>query len=327
MSRIYDALRDLEDTRPQVHLTLQPGPRPFRVVTVASNKGGVGKTTIALNLAVYLRALREDLPILVIGLDDQSLLERMFALGPEEATQDLADALKRHDLASAIRMGQYGVSYVPTSRRISDLKKSIADVGYLDHALRQTGFEGLVVIDTKSDLEILTTNALWTSDLGIVVVKDLASLHEARRVFELLEGWNRPKESARVLLSLVDLRIKFAQAGTPDVLALLLTRIRALGLPLFETFLSRSPKIESLYTNPEEAAASILHGAPGSLVHEQMVQLAEEVLAALPSQAPAEEPLPEPEPLPERTFPHSVPAPSKDAPRQPRRLSLRRLFG
>ena len=60
----------------------------LRVVTVASNKGGVGKTTIATNLAVYLRALREELPILVLGLDDQDVIQRMFALdasAPAEA--------------------------------------------------------------------------------------------------------------------------------------------------------------------------------------------------------------------------------------------------
>ena len=56
--------------------------RRFRVLTVTSNKGGVGKTTLATNLAVYIRALREDLPILVVGLDDQTMIDRMFALEP-----------------------------------------------------------------------------------------------------------------------------------------------------------------------------------------------------------------------------------------------------
>ena len=43
--------------------------RPF-VVTVASEKGGVGKTTIATNLAVYLKALHEDLPVTIASFDN-----------------------------------------------------------------------------------------------------------------------------------------------------------------------------------------------------------------------------------------------------------------
>ncbi|NIP49193.1 MAG: ParA family protein, partial [Gammaproteobacteria bacterium] len=43
--------------------------RPF-VITVASEKGGVGKTTIATNLAVYLKALREDLPVTIASFDN-----------------------------------------------------------------------------------------------------------------------------------------------------------------------------------------------------------------------------------------------------------------
>jgi Flp pilus assembly CpaE family ATPase len=255
------------------------GPRPFQVLTVAANKGGVGKTTIATNLAVFLRALREDLPILVLEFDDQTMPDRMFSIDRAAAGPDIAAALRSGSFAEAARLGQYGVHFVPSSARISDLKREIADPTYLQSVLLRTGWEGLVIIDTKSDLEILTQNAIAASDLSIVVVHDFASLQQAEKVFQLLDDWKLPRESARVLLSLVDRRIKFAQGE--DVLGYLISRIRERGYPLFENFLSRSHSIEALYTNPEGRAHSILHGAKNSLVHRQMRHLAQDVLATL----------------------------------------------
>jgi cellulose biosynthesis protein BcsQ len=171
------------------------------------------------------------------------------------------------------------VHYVPSSARISDLKREIDDPGYLQSVLLRTGWRGLVIIDTKSDLEILSQNALAASDLSLVIVHDLASLQQAQKVFDLFDAWQVPRERARVLLSLVDRRIKYA-AGE-DVLGLLLSRIRERGYPLFDGFLSRSHSIEALYTNPEGRAHSILHGAKNSLVHRQMRHLAQDVLATL----------------------------------------------
>jgi len=270
------------------------GPRPFQVLTVAANKGGVGKTTIATNLAVFLRALREDLPILVLEFDDQTMPDRMFAIDRGEPGLDVAAALRAGSFAEAARLGQYGVHYVPSSPHISQLKKEIDDPDYLQAVLERTGWQGLVIIDTKSDLEILTQNAIAASDLSIVVVHDLASLQQAQKVFELLDSWKLPRESARVLLSLVDRRIKYAKGE--DVLGFLISRIREQGFPLFENFLSRSHSIEALYTNPEGRAHSILHGAKNSLVHRQMRHLAQDVIQAL--DALREKPQARPQPSP-----------------------------
>jgi cellulose biosynthesis protein BcsQ len=285
LSRILDALREARRARPPTPLekppALRPESRPFRVLTVTSNKGGVGKTTVAANLAVYLRALREDLPILLLGLDEQSLIDRMFAIGSPVPAPTMAGALRKGNLVTAVRLGQYGVHYVPSSPSISELKLEIADVLHLHKALLKTGWHGIVIIDTKSDFEILTHNAIAASDLSIVVVKDHASLQEAGKVFDLLDGWGNGSGRARVLLSLMDLRVKYGDEERRDILALLLSEIRRRGYPHFPTFISRSPKIESLYTNPNGYAHTILHGAPGSIVHRQMHSLANDVLEFL----------------------------------------------
>jgi cellulose biosynthesis protein BcsQ len=292
LSRILDALRTAEGVRSPRSADWEGGDRPFRVITVTSNKGGVGKTTLASNLAVYLRALDETTPILIAGFDDQPALDRMFALEPGSSGPQITQALRGGNLAPAIRLGQYGVHYVPSGRDVAELKREISSPWYLQSVLLETGWRGLVVLDTKSDFEVLTRNAIAAADLTLVVVKDQASLLEAERVFELFREWRRPFDRARIVLSLVDLRISFRGSEAEDVLNLLLTEIRQRGLPLFDTFVSRSPKVESLYTNPERRALSILHGAPGTPVHRQMQRLAEDVLAALPPRIRAQEEAP-----------------------------------
>jgi cellulose biosynthesis protein BcsQ len=249
---------------------------------VASNKGGVGKTTVATNLAVYLRALREELPILVLGLDDQDVIQRMFALDPSApAAPDVLDALRSRVLAPAIRLGQYGVHYVPPCPTLSDAESGLTDPLLLRRLLVESGWQGLVVIDTKSDLGILTQSALAASDLALIVVSDQTSLDQAARIYALLDRFGKPRAQAQIVLSLVDRRVKYRAGEDADILALLLSEIRRRGYPCLESFLSRSPKIESLYTNRERRAHAILHGAPGSLVHRQMTHVASDVLRLL----------------------------------------------
>ncbi len=282
VSRTYESLRRAEEAR---RGSPPPPPRrtgSYRVVCVTSNKGGVGKTTVATNLAVYVRALREDLPVLVLSLDDQLVVDRMFRLDRSPPKETVATVLRTGHLGPAIRLGQYGVHYVPSSLDISQAKARVDSPRVLRRVLDAAGFPGLVIVDTKSDLEILTRSALLASDLALVVVKDHASVVEALKVFDLLRSFGLPKERGRVLFSLVDQRIKFSgEGGVEDVLGVLLAASDRFALPHLSSFVARSPKVESLATNPSGRIRSVLHGAPGSRVHRQLRALAEEVLEVL----------------------------------------------
>jgi cellulose biosynthesis protein BcsQ len=254
---------------------------PRGVVAIAGNKGGIGKTTLAVNLAVWLRTLHPELPVLLLGLDDQDVIDRMFGEEGEPPGPDLGDALRTGALDAAIRLGRFGVHWVPTCAHISELKREIETPGGLADLLASIDWPGIVLIDTKADLEELTQNALWASDLTLLPVSDQTSLREAEKVFQRFDTWGRARERARVVLSLVDLRIKYAGAEHGDVLALLLSQIRGARWPLFESFLSRSPRIEALQTNAEGRPMPVREQAPRSLVNEQLRHITQELLRTL----------------------------------------------
>ena len=256
--------------------------RPF-VLTVSSNKGGVGKTTVASNLAVYLRALREELPILIASLDDQRTLDRMFAIGPhagrESASANLKHAWVERSFDSTIRLGEYGVHYVPAPPDVSLLKSRAGDPTTLSRMIARMTWDGIFILDTKSDLEALTLNAFHAANRILIPVADWASLEEAAKTFRILEVAGLDVAKARVLLTLVDRRTRIRESSKPLV-DRLREEIRSRGWPMYETQISRSPRVETLNSGTAKPL-SILHHARGTAVHGQLRALAEEVLAEM----------------------------------------------
>jgi chromosome partitioning protein len=251
------------------------------IVTVSSNKGGVGKTTLATNLAIYTRALREDLPVLVVGLDDQGTLDRMFALRDlRPGDGNLKHAWAERSLASAAQLGQYGVHFVPSPPDVALLKARAADPRTLARILEQTAWPGLVILDTKSDLEALTVNAYHAADRILVPVADWASLEEAEKIIALLERANLGSARARIVFTLVDRRSRVGGVEGPTLFTRLRDEVRRRGWAYYKTALSRSPRVETLNSG-SRTPLSILHHAKGTEVHAQFRELTLEVLSDL----------------------------------------------
>jgi len=91
------------------------------VITVACEKGGVGKTTISTNLAVYIKAIREDMTVTIFSFDNHFTTDKMFLLNGVSAESSVRDLFYGQTLQELATMGEYGVQFVPSSRNLSSI--------------------------------------------------------------------------------------------------------------------------------------------------------------------------------------------------------------
>ncbi|MDD2735000.1 MAG: ParA family protein [Desulfuromonadaceae bacterium] len=247
-------------------------------ITISSEKGGVGKTTLATNLAIYLKALREDLPVTLFSFDNHFTIDKMFELKKREAdVPDVHELLMGAKACEVVQTGQYGVGYIRSSTELGDIHERFKGPMTLTRMLAESGIYGIIIIDTRPDLNILTQNALYAADRVLIPVKDLPSLENCKNIFALFDQRGIDKKSLALIPCLIDSRIKF-EGIFKDQKTLLRAFAVNRGYRCLDTYISKSPKVESLNTNPEGKIYPILTHARGTEVHSQFMEISRDIL-------------------------------------------------
>lgn len=144
----------------------------MKVITLANQKGGCGKTTTAQTLAIGLA--NHGNRVLAIDCDSQCNLSSVFGLMSEKKTKGtLLDVMQQDmsisDCVASIRIG---LDVLPCNPKLTDADKmftDLEDVMILNDELEKVKDKyDYVVIDTPPAVNILTTSALMTSDFLIV---------------------------------------------------------------------------------------------------------------------------------------------------------------
>nr|WP_288869626.1 ParA family protein [uncultured Corynebacterium sp.] len=208
-----------------------PRPDQPRVITVANQKGGVGKTTTSVNLAASLS--RQGMKVLVIDLDPQG--NASTALGAEHTSgttssyevligeADAADAVQAHAdnenlfcIPATIDLAGAEIELVSMVRREYRLHDAIRRGFMQDH-----GFD-YVFIDCPPSLGLLTINAMTAVDEVLIPIQ--CEYYALEGVGQLLgnismirEHLNHNLHISAILLTMYDARTRLAADVADEV--------------------------------------------------------------------------------------------------------------
>ena len=188
------------------------------IVAVFNQKGGVGKTTTALNLLAGI-AKRGRRP-LGIDLDPQAHLSHVFGVQPRLADDTVFGFFARQrPLAEIATISQSGVAICPAHMELAKLDamlgKGVNVVTRLRHALRAPdAMPGPVVIDCCPLLNVLSLNAIFACDVVLVPVSAdylaLQGAKEVERALNALEPVFKQRLPRRYLITRFDMRRKMS---------------------------------------------------------------------------------------------------------------------
>ena len=268
-----------------------PVKRPPRVLVVANQKGGVGKTTTAINLGTALAAVGE--PTLIIDIDPQGNASTGLGVPRSERRLTTYDVLVGQTrLANAIQATRIPrLSLVPSTVDLSGAEPELIDVPRRNYRLKDALTEysahgsspfSYVLIDCPPSLTLLTINAMVAADAVVVPLQceffALEGLSQLLKTIDLVRANLNPSlEIQGIVLTMFDRRNNLSDQVAADARGFF-------GDKVYETVIPRNIRVSEA---PSHGKPVILYDfrSPGAQAY---VRLANELLRrerALPATA------------------------------------------
>lgn len=217
-----------------------------KIISVANQKGGVGKTTTAINLAASLAAIEH--PTLIIDIDPQSNSTSGIGIEPKTVTQSIYQILVDGiDASEAVLKTELPfLDLIPSHINLVGAEIEMIDRPKREHilhdAIRQLRDKyDFIIIDCPPSLGLLTINSLTASDSVLIPVQceyfALEGLGQLLNTIKIVrQHLNRHLEIEGVVLTMFDTRTRLSNQVAEEVK-------RYFGDKVFDVQISRNVRL------------------------------------------------------------------------------------